>query len=388
MKILHTSDWHIGKRLLNRERLDEQSEVLDEMIEICDREGVELVLVAGDVFDTYLPSAEAEELFYAKVKKLAGEDRAVLIISGNHDDGVRLSAGSPLAEEQGIYIVGNERRAIPLKTGRSVRPIGSGKGWAIFQNGAGEQVYVNMLPYPNEARFKEKKSDLSFVEQMKYWLDEGEAGKAAHGEKIPSVLISHIFVLGGMTSSGEREIDLGGARALPVGSLPPCDYVALGHLHKPQHMGKGHCYYCGSPLAYSFDEANTEKRVKIFDLNTEGVVDLKDVPLKKGRRLVRLEADSVQKAQELLALYPDALAELKLCLTSPLTTAESAQLSENENLVSLITEVGATEELGFTSRKGFTGEKLFEEFYRLQYNGEEPPKELKEMFLSVLSESE
>ena len=81
MKILHTSDWHIGKRLLNRERLDEQREVLDEMIEICEREGVELVLVAGDVFDTYLPSAEAEELFYAKVKKLAGEDRAVLIAS-------------------------------------------------------------------------------------------------------------------------------------------------------------------------------------------------------------------------------------------------------------------------------------------------------------------
>ena len=90
MRILHTSDWHIGKRLMNRERLAEQEEVLDEIIQICDSERIELVLIAGDIFDTYTPSAEAEELFFRKVKKLAGESRAVLMISGNHDDGVRL----------------------------------------------------------------------------------------------------------------------------------------------------------------------------------------------------------------------------------------------------------------------------------------------------------
>ena len=104
MKILHTSDWHIGKRLMGRERLDEQAAVLDEIIRICDEEAVELVLLAGDVFDTYTPGAEAEDLFFAKIKQVAGATRAVLIISGNHDDGVRLSAVAPLAEEQGIYI--------------------------------------------------------------------------------------------------------------------------------------------------------------------------------------------------------------------------------------------------------------------------------------------
>ena len=92
MRILHTSDWHIGKRLMGRERLDEQSAALDEIVGICEREEVELVLVAGDIFDTYLPSAEAEDLFFSKIKAMAGEDRAVLLISGNHDDGVRLSA--------------------------------------------------------------------------------------------------------------------------------------------------------------------------------------------------------------------------------------------------------------------------------------------------------
>ena len=95
MKVLHTSDWHIGKRLLGRERIGEQREVLREIAALCERERVELVLVAGDVFDTYLPSSEAEDLFYTSVRELAGKDRAVVIISGNHDDHIRLAAATP-----------------------------------------------------------------------------------------------------------------------------------------------------------------------------------------------------------------------------------------------------------------------------------------------------
>ena len=97
MKVLHTSDWHIGKRLLGRERIGEQREVLREIAALCERERVELVLVAGDVFDTYLPSSEAEDLFYTSVRELAGKDRAVVIISGNHDDHIRLAAATSLS---------------------------------------------------------------------------------------------------------------------------------------------------------------------------------------------------------------------------------------------------------------------------------------------------
>ena len=164
MKILHTSDWHIGKRLKERERLDEQAEVLDEIIEICQREEIELVLLAGDVFDTYTPSAEAEDLFFSKVKTLAGEKRAVLIISGNHDDGTRLCAVTPLAEQHGIFIVGNSRQLRRFgDESRGVHLKDAGKGFAVFENMAGEKVFVSMLPYPNEARFKEEKSDLPYV---------------------------------------------------------------------------------------------------------------------------------------------------------------------------------------------------------------------------------
>lgn len=384
MKILHTSDWHIGKRLNGRERLNEQAEFLDEIAALCESENIELVLVAGDIFDTYLPSAEAETLFYKKIKKIAGADRAVLIISGNHDDGVRLSAGAPLGEELGIFIVGNDRRNIALNGDRKVRPVQAGEGFVVFENDKQERVFVNTLPYPNEARFKQEKSDLSYLERMQSWIQTGEKGNT---ENLPSIFLSHIFVLGGEVSDGEREIDLGGARAVPYTLLPKSDYIALGHLHKPQKMGKGHIYYCGSPLQYSFDEANTQKRVKVFSLTNEGVQDLKDLFLSSGRKLCRLQATSPKQGEELLEKNADMLVELTLHLTAPMSSDEAAALASHENLAELLTKVNTADEFSFATRKGLSDEELFGEFYKTLY-GEEPEKTLKEMFLSVIEETE
>lgn len=382
MKILHTSDWHIGKRLITRERLDEQAEVLDEIIQICEDEAIELVLIAGDIFDTYTPSADAEELFFQKIKLLAGQDRAVLLISGNHDDGVRLSAAAPLAEEQGIYIVGNARNPLRMSaTARKTRPVSSGKGYAVFENEKQERIYVSTLPYPNEARFKEEKSELSYVEQMQKWIAEGESGNV---DKLPSIFMAHIFVAGGAVSEGEREIDLGGARAIPVEALPNSDYIALGHLHKRQKMGKGNCYYSGSPLQYAFDE-RADKGVKVFDLTTAGVCDLKDVPLTKGKKLVRLEANGVDEGLEWLQKYPESLVELKLYLTAPLTSEDSSALAANKNLVSLLAEVRTEETMHFESRKGLSAEGLFDVYYRSVY-GADPKTEVKELFLKTIAE--
>lgn len=381
MKILHTSDWHIGKRLIIRDRLQEQAEVLDEIVEICDREEIELVLIAGDIFDTYTPSAEAEELFYEKIKKVAGENRAVVLISGNHDDGVRLAAAAPLAEEYGIYIVGNDRTA-SLRKGknRTVYPTRCGKGYIVVQSGE-QSVYISLLPYPNEARFREEKSELSYLEQMQSWLQEGMAGNT---DNLPSVLMTHIFVAGGSVSQGERDIELGGARAVPTSSLPSCHYIALGHLHKKQRMGAGHCYYSGSPLQYAFDEV-ADKSVKVFDLTADGVQNLRDVALTKGKKLIRLQANDVETALELLKQYPDNYVELTLFLTEPLASADAKALNANENLVSLLAEVHGDESLQFESRKGLSDEGLFDAYYKTNF-GKEPKEELKTLFLQTLTE--
>ena len=281
-----------------------------------------------------------------------------------------------------MYIVGNARTPIRIKeTARKTRPVRSGKGFVVFENENGEKAFVSTLPYPNEARFKEEKSDLSYLERMKKWIDEGESGNT---EKLPSVFLAHIFVAGGAVSDSEREIDLGGARAVPVTALPQSDYIALGHLHKKQHMGSGNCYYSGSPLQYSFDES-ADKGVKVFDLSQNGVQNLRDIPLTKGKKLLRLEAESVDTADALLQNYPDNLVELKLILSSPLTAGDSARLTGNENLVSLVTEVRTEAEIEFQSRKGLSDSALFDAYYKANYHGE-PRAELKELFLSTLNE--
>ena len=383
MRILHTSDWHVGKRLMERVRLDEQAEVLDEIIAVCEKEEIELVLIAGDIFDTYTPGADAEELFFSKIKKVAGEHRAVLIISGNHDDGVRLSAVAPLAEEQGVYIVGNARTPIRItdkSASRHTRPVRSGKGFAVFENKGGEKVFVATLPYPNEARFKEEKSALPYIERMQGWMEESANENI---DKLPSVFMAHIFVAGGAVSDGERDIDLGGARAIPASAIPKSDYIALGHLHKKQRMGEN-CYYSGSPLQYSFDET-ADKSVKVFDLNENGVKNLRDIPLTKGKKLVRLTASDVDTAEQLLVTYSGSLVELTLVLTQPLTANDSKRLAGHDNLVSLRAQLTATQEGRLESRKGMTDEELFTTYYKTLYSAE-PKEELKTLFLTTLNE--
>ena len=382
MRLLHTSDWHLGKRLMDAERLPEQVAVLDEIADICEREKVDVVLVAGDVFDTYLPPAEAEEAFFATMKKLAGDSRAVVLVSGNHDDGVRLAASAPVVCEEGVYLFGNKPYIFPLGGNRPVHAVASGERYLVLENRAGERVYINALPYPNEARLKEDKTEETYSEKVARWISCGDAG---YDGKLPYVLLTHLFVAGGTSTEGERNIDLGGARAVNTESLPRNGYVALGHLHKKQRVGNiGR--YSGSILQYSFDEANTEKSVVLLNTTANGIAVEKEIPLTAGKKLVRLEARGVDDALRLLERYPDCYVELTLHLTAPLTVAETLSLRErNEGLVSLITRVNTEDELQTVSRSSLTPKELFEQYYRSKF-GEDAPAELTAEFLAVLGE--
>ncbi len=381
MKVLHTSDLHIGKKLMGRERYAEYRAVLSEISGICKAEGVELVLIAGDVFDTYTPSAEAEEIFYQGIKKLA-ENCAVLVISGNHDDYVRLTAASSLAQEFNVYIVGNNLSPIVCGKRGKVYPSESGEGWVVFSNDNGEKLYVNTLPYPNEARFKEGRTDESFEEKMARWISAGESGKKSG---VPSIFLSHLFAAGGAVSDSEREIDLGGARAVPLSMLPECDYCALGHLHKRQKLGKN-VYYCGAPMQFSFDECGTEKTVNVFDINANGIENFKQIPVTSAKKLIRLQTDSAARGVELLMANAEYYVELTLCVTQPLTPAESSALRLQENLLSLKADVkNAAETAEKILRKDKSASQLFSEFYSLRY-GAEVSGELLQLFLSLTEE--
>lgn len=381
MKVLHTSDLHIGKKLMGRERYAEYRAVLSEIRSVCRERGVELLLIAGDIFDTYTPSAEAEEIFYSGIKEIS-EVCPVLVISGNHDDYVRLTAASALAEELNVYIVGNNLQAIKCGGSGKVVPVKSGCGWVVFENKAGEKLYVNVLPYPNEARFREGRSDETFEEKAARWIAAGEEGKT---EKIPSIFLSHIFVAGGAVSDSEREIDLGGARAVPLKLLPDCDYCALGHLHKRQKIGKN-AYYCGAPMQFSFDEAGAEKSVNLFEITKNGIENFEQIPVTSAKKLIRLQANDADGGVELLRKNTEYYVELTLNLTEPLTANQSALLHSQENLVSLKAEVkNLHTDFEKVSYKDKSASQLFSEYYKSRY-GAEVSAELLALFLSLTEE--
>ena len=381
MNILHTSDWHIGKRLMDRERLPEQIAALDEIVRICDERAVDLVLVAGDVFDTYMPSAEAEQAFFHAISRIAGERRAVVLISGNHDDGVRLAASAPLAAQEGIYLFGSGQEIADCGGGRPVRAVAAGEGYLVVENAQGERVYINALPYPNEARLKEEKTEESYADKLRRRIECGDAGFTGG---MPHILLSHLFVAGGKVSESERDIDLGGARAVPVSLFEGFDYIALGHLHKPQKFG-GNVRYCGSLLQYSFDERE-DKQVILLHTQGERILSVEEIGLTAGKRLIRLEEKDVLRAAALLKQYEGAYIELTLHLNAPLTSQETQMLrAANEGLVSLIVRTQGQSVLPAIKRSTLSSGELFTEYYRSVY-GEAPARELTEAFLALLEE--
>lgn len=382
MKILHTSDWHIGKKIMGRDRYDEYRAVLGEIYDVCDREGVDLCLVAGDVYDTYTPSAEAEEIFFDTILRLSSLC-AVLIISGNHDDYVRLTASRALAETRNVYIVGNNLSAITCQKMGRCYPVSSGRGYAVFENTAGERVFVNMLPYPNEARFREEKTDESFADRMRRWIDVGGQANTQH---LPEIFLSHIFVAGGKAGDTEREIDLGGARLVPAELLPKDAYCALGHLHRRQQIGDN-IYYSGSVMRFSFDESNAVKSVNVFSLGKDGITDFKQVELKNIRNLIRLEAVTAEDGLQLVRKYPDDYCELTLNLSSPLTHAQTVELHKCENLISLRTSIEDENTDDFTeTRKNKSASELFDGFCKLKL-GKPADDDLKALFLELTEQA-
>lgn len=382
MRILHTSDWHIGKRLSDRERLPEQAEALDEIAEICNQENVEIVLVAGDVFDTFTPPAEAEELFYAKIKKIAGEDRAVVIVSGNHDDGVRLSAAAPFAQDAGVYLFGNKPKGARSDANRRVCTVESGDFYLILKNEKGEEIYINALPYPNEASLKEEKTQESYSEKIRRWIARGEEG---YRKGIPYILLTHLFAAGGKCSESERDIDLGGARVVPLSVFPKNAYVALGHLHRPQKIAEN-VYYSGSLLQYSFDEANTQKSVRLLETEGDSVKSVKEIPLHAGKELVRPECNGAEEALKILSHYQNHFVELTLNLDAPLTARETQSLKDAcEGLVFINPRVKTEETAPVYQRARLSPAELFNEYYRSKF-GNDADGELTEKFLSLLEE--
>lgn len=264
MKFIHLSDLHLGKRLSGFSLLEDQRFILDEIQRICEEEKPDAVLIAGDVYDKSLPSAEAVELFDSFLTALAGLVPHVFVISGNHDSAERLAFGGRLMDKSGVHMA----------------PVYSGKVEPVELSDEFGTVSVWMLPFIKPAAVRGFFPD----EEIN---DHGDALRLAVramgiDESKRNVLIAHQFVTGAERCESE-EIPVGGLDNVDASVFEDFDYVALGHIHGPQNIGSGRIRYCGTPLKYSFSEMGHKKSVTLASLENKGVLKLKTrelVPLR------------------------------------------------------------------------------------------------------------
>ena len=302
MRILHTADWHFGKTLEGRDRIAEQDAFVDELIAICKNEAVDLVLMAGDVYQTVNPSAEAERLFYRALDGLSADGtRGVVVIAGNHDHAERINAARPLADKLGIVLMGFPKDALAATApaeGR-VQRVAAGAGYVELKiPGCAEHAVISTVPYPSEARLNEVLAKTLDEQELQSHYSEriGEWFRSLSGHFRPDTVnlaVSHVYVQGGDESESEIQIQIGGAYAVHPDAFPEtAQYVALGHLHRPQNVkgAKAPTRYAGSPLSYSFSEAGQTKSVTIVDAFPGRQASFREVQLKSGKPLVRWNA--------------------------------------------------------------------------------------------------
>ena len=260
MKLIHLSDLHIGKRVNEVSMIEDQEYILLQILQIIDDENADAVLIAGDVYDKSVPSAEAVTLFDDFLCRLAKRKLPVLIISGNHDSPERLAFGNRLLELGGIHI----------------SPVYNGKIEPIVLSDQHGEVNFWLLPFIKPAHVKRYFPDEgieSYTDACRVAVEKMGINKAKR-----NVLLTHQFVTGASTCESE-EISVGGSDNVDASVFEDFDYVALGHIHGPQNIGSNKIRYCGTPLKYSFSEAGHQKSITIVNLGAKGALELQLRPL-------------------------------------------------------------------------------------------------------------
>ncbi len=257
MKVLHTADWHLGKILEGRSRLAEQREVLGYLTHKMQEKKPDMVVIAGDVFDNSNPSAQAEELFYEMLKAFGRDGEClVVVVGGNHDQPLRLEAVRPLAKEHGILIYGTPKSEILSGRYGKYEITSLGEGAFSFSCGE-EKVIVVCAAYPSEKRLnevlytnnEEDERIADYTKRMEQWFLKCDQ----HFEEgAVNLMVSHVYTFGSTPDGSERSVQLGGSYILPANIFPEhADYIALGHVHKPQKVPgtDGRICYSGSALS-------------------------------------------------------------------------------------------------------------------------------------------
>lgn len=269
MKFAHISDLHLGKRVHQFSMMEEQKYILEQIVKIAKEEQTDGVFIAGDVYDKIYPSAEAVALFDSFLVNLVKENIKVFVISGNHDSPERIAFLGQLTKKAGVYL----------------SPVYAGEVEKIELTDEFGKVHIYLLPFikPVHVRhFFPEESITNYTEAMQTVVEHMDLKKEER-----NILVAHQFVTGAMRSDSE-EISVGGLDNVDASVFADFDYVALGHIHRPQNMGMDKIRYCGTPLKYSFSESQDKKTVTIVEFREKGNWTRKEVPLYPLHDMVKI----------------------------------------------------------------------------------------------------
>ena len=312
MRFLHTADWHVGRTLRGRSRMDEFAAALDVVVEVAVSEGVDAVLVAGDVHDQRAVSVDADRLIFDVLIRLSEAGIPVVAIPGNHDSAPRMAAFAPLLERIGTRMVAK------------VVPPGQGSMVEIPSKDGRERALVACIPFVSPRRFSDATGlfeDLGggyveFDESMGKLIARYEA---AFDLAAVNVLMSHMFVSGAKPGGSEREVTIGADYAVSPTRLPKtASYVALGHVHRPQKVAgaPGDARYCGSLLQLDFGERGQDKSLLVVEAHPGKPPKVEQVPVNVGRKLLDVDA-TVEGLAELAERVGDAYLRVNLSIDQP-----------------------------------------------------------------------
>lgn len=362
MKLLHLSDLHLGKRVNGFSMLEDQRVILTQIVDLAEEEKVDAVLLAGDLYDKPVPPAEAVTLLDRFLTRLSGGGIPVFAISGNHDSPERLAFATRLLAGEGIHLTAQYQGPQP--------PF-------LLQDEYGD-VAIYALPYlkPALVRHWNPEADIaSYEEAVSYALGQWAVDKTRR-----NVLLAHQFVTGGVTCESE-ERSVGGVDQIPAPLFAAFDYVALGHLHGPQSVGRPTLRYSGSPLKYSFSECGHEKSVTLVTLKEKGQVEIQALPLTPCRDLREIRGAYEEVTAKSFYQGTNREDYLHVILTDEEDVPEAMGKLRTiyPNLMKLSYDnrrtQGVAEVTGAERPEEKTPLELFQDFYQLQNNQPMAPQQ-------------
>ncbi|WP_370679795.1 exonuclease subunit SbcD [Comamonas sp. GB3 AK4-5] len=288
MRILHTSDWHLGQHFMGHSRQSEHAALIAWLLEQVHAQAVDAVLIAGDIFDTGAPPSYARELYHQLIARLHGAGVALLLLGGNHDSVSVLGESLPLLQHLHTTVIASTGAAVQhvvvLPQRRHADGADGAPGCIVCALPFIRPRDVLLSQAGQSAQDKQLALQTAIQETYAQVYAAAQARQAAleqsTGQRLPIIATGHLTTVGASSNESVREIYVGALEAFPTKAFPAADYIALGHIHQPQKVGGlEHIRYCGSPIALGFDEARQTKQVLLVDVNAQGLQAVTSLPV-------------------------------------------------------------------------------------------------------------